>query len=336
MVRRPFEWIGIFLAAAIIPCLTRRGCLRLASFLAGCGMLFLRRDRSVAQANLRIMYGSRITPRRERVIVYHCFRNLAVVLVTLFWISRKSRERIARLTVTDPAMIALMKQAQPSVNVSAHMGNWELLSQTSVLNGVPIMTVAKEIGSSAMNSLLEKIRCAIGQIIVPKDGALKRLVYAMRDNISLGLVVDQHTSIREGGVWLTFFGLPVSVSIAPAALSRKFNAPIIVAWSRPLKNGTYKTVFLKKFDPAPDPDDTVRSQEIVDLFERVIRRHPSCWTLNYRRWRTMRPGDDPARYPYYAKAKKEPRTGALTNRENSGSADDKFTSGSRSGSRGRA
>ena len=306
-MRRPFEWAGIFLATLIVPCFTRKGCLRMASFMAGCGMIFSKRDKSIAKANLRVIYGGRISPYREKVILYHAFRNMSAVLITLFWISRYSKKRIERITILEPDVMDLFKKAIPSINVSAHIGNWEMLSQAGVSNGIPMTTVAKDIGSTSMTKLLSRIRSSIGQKIVAKDGALKHLVYALRHNSSLGLVVDQHTPEREGGVWLKFFGLPVDVSIAPATLSRKFNVPIVVAWSRPLKNGCYKMEVLKKFDSDPDADDEIRSQEIIDIFEKLIRKHPSCWALNYRRWRTILPGDDPSRYPFYARLKKKKR-----------------------------
>ncbi|MDD2599683.1 MAG: lysophospholipid acyltransferase family protein [Kiritimatiellae bacterium] len=300
-IRRPFEWTGIYLSFLIVPCLTRKGCRRLASFGAHFGMLFCSRDKAVARANLQVIYGHRLTPYREKTITYHCFRNMTAVLVDLFWTSRNSRQRLEQLTVVDPAVIALVKESMPSINISAHIGNWEMLSQTCVLNGVPMMTVMQSIGSSAMTARLSQTRSVIGQKIVPSEGALRHLVYALRHGSSLGLLVDQHTPVHQGGAWLTFFGLPVDVSIGPATLSRKLKVPILVAWSRPLKNGCYKVELLKKFDPDPDVDDITRTQEIISLFETVIRRHPSFWCLNYRRWRGIPAGDDPARYPYYAR-----------------------------------
>jgi len=300
-VRRPFEWIGIFLSFLIVPCFTRNGCRRLSSFGAHIGMLFCTKNKAVAKANLRVIFGDRITPHREKIIVYHCFRNMTAVLVDLFWTSRDSRKRLEQLTVIDQSMIALIQGSRPSINISAHMGNWEMLSQACVLNGVPMLTVAKDMGSSAMTRRLFKTRSVIGQKIVAIDGSLRHLVYALRHGSSLGLLVDQHTPVRKGGAWLNFFGVPVVVSIGPANLSRKLGVPILVAWSHPLKNGCYKVEYLKKFDPDPAVDDITRSQEILSLFEAVIRRHPSCWCLNYRRWRSIRQGDDPAIYPCYAR-----------------------------------
>jgi KDO2-lipid IV(A) lauroyltransferase len=226
---------------------------------------------------------------------------MSAVLVNLFWTSRDSRKRLEQLTVIDESMRACIQKAKPSINISAHIGNWEMLSQACVLNDVPMMTVAKDIGTTAMTKRLAQTRSVIGQTIVAKDGALRHLIYAIRHGSSLGLLVDQHTPVRQGGTWLTFFGIPVDVSISPANLSRKLKIPIIVAWSRPLKDGRYKVEYLKQFDPEPEVDDTKRSQEIVALFETVIRRHPSCWCLNYRRWRGIREGDNPAIYPYYAR-----------------------------------
>ncbi len=308
VLRRPFEWIGILLAFLIIPFFTLKGCLRTASFMARLGMIFAEKDKDIARANLRIIFGNRITPYREKVLIYHAFRNMSLVLIQLFWISRHSKKRIDQLTVITPEFTKLLQQVRPSINISAHIGNWEVLAQAVVLKDVPMMTVAKEIGSPSMTNRLSRVRSSIGQKIVLTDGALKRLVHALRHDSSLGILIDQRTPIKEGGVWLNFFNLPAEVSIAPAMLSRKINVPIIIAWARPLKTGQYSIEYIKKLDPDPNVDDLVRSQEILSILEGLIRRHPSCWALNYRRWRSIYPGDDPARYPFYAQRKNKKRS----------------------------
>ncbi|MFO7936561.1 MAG: lysophospholipid acyltransferase family protein [Kiritimatiellia bacterium] len=304
MLRRPFEWTGIYLASLIIPCLTLRGCDRLAACIAHFGMFLMKRDKAIASANLKVIYGNHISPYREKVIIYHSFRNMSAVLVKLFWISRKSRRRIEQMNIIDTQTKAVLKPTRPAIYLSAHIGNWEILSQCCILHGVPIVSVAKNIGSTAMTRRLRKIRSCIGQKIVSTDGALKYLVTALKNNSSLGLLIDQHTSLKAGGTWLKFFGISVDVSISPATLARKLNLPIIVAWSRPLKNGHYRIEHLKTFEPDPLIDDRTRSQEIMNLFEKVIRRHPSFWTLNYRRWRTVRPSENISRYPFYARPEK--------------------------------
>ncbi len=305
VLRRPFEWFAIWLALIIIPPLPLSGILKLSRRLADCGYLFDRRGKAVARANLRLMFSSRMTPVRERALIRRSYRNMARVLVNVIWMSRDTRVRLADQVSFDPRVLEALRLHRPAVTVSAHLGNWEILSQACVANGIPMMSVSKEIGSPEMTAHLIRLRSTIGQQLVSAEGALRPLLYALKHGTSIGLLIDQHTSIREGGAWVTLFGAPAGISMAPAALARKTKAPIIFAWSRPLKDGRYRIEPGHVFLPDPNVGDAERAQQLASAFERVIRRHPSLWCLNYRRWRCIRPGDDPARYPFYARPSKQ-------------------------------
>jgi KDO2-lipid IV(A) lauroyltransferase len=263
--------------------------------------LFDRRGKAIACANLRLMFGSRMTPARERALVRRSYRNMARVLVNVFWMSRDTRARIIDQVSFDPCMLENLRRYQPAVTVSAHLGNWEILSQACVANGIPLLSVAKQIGSREMTSRLIRLRSTIGQQLVPAEGALRPLLSALKHGTSIGLLIDQHTSEWEGGTWVTLFGVPAGISMAPAALARKTKTPLIFAWSRPLKDGRYRIESGQVFFPDPGIGDAERSQQLAAAFERVIRRHPSLWCLNYRRWRYIRPGDSPKLFPFYAR-----------------------------------
>jgi KDO2-lipid IV(A) lauroyltransferase len=301
VLRRPLEWIGIGLALTIIPPLPLAGILRLSRQLADCAYLFDRRGKAIAVANLRLMFGSRMTPARERAIVRRSYRNMARVLVNVFWMSRNTRARMADQVSFDPQVLETLRNNQPAVTVSAHLGNWEILSQACVANGVPMLSVAKQIGSPEMTARLIRLRATIGQQLVLAEGALRPLLSALKHGTSIGLLIDQHTPLSEGGTWVSLFGVPAGISMAPAALARKTKSPIIFAWSRPLKDGRYRIEAGQVFFPDPNIGDAERAQQLATAFERVIRRHPSLWCLNYRRWRYILPGDDPTRYPFYAR-----------------------------------
>lgn len=144
-----------------------------------------------------------------------------------------------------------------------------------------MMSVAKNIGTGGMTALLMKARRSIGQEIVPADGAFKPLMQGLKDGKSLGLLVDQSVSPRKGGIWVKFFGKPMSVSAAPAFFAAKGKAPIVIAWSRPLKDGRYRCEVLDTIPAANARDVRATTQRCTSVIERVIRRHPSCWVLNY-------------------------------------------------------
>ena len=301
ILRKPLEWFFIWLGQNIIPPLSLAGMLHLARWLADTVYTFDYRGKAVASANLRLMFGTRMTVKRERMITRRAYRNMARVLINIFWISRDTRARIQDQVTFSPLVLDMLRANLPAIAVSAHFGNWELLSQACVAQAIPMMSVAKMIGSQEMTERLTRLRATIGQQIVPADGALRHLIHALKHGTSIGLLIDQHTHVWEGGTWVTLFGVPAGISLTPAALSRKLDVPIIFAWSRPLSDGRYRIEPGELFLPQPPVDDHTRTQQLAAAFERVIRKHPSFWCLNYRRWRYILPEDDPSRYPFYAR-----------------------------------
>ena len=301
-MRRPVEWLLIALGQALVPPLSLAGALRLSRLIADTAFLLDGRGKAIARANLRLMFGARMTPSRERAIIFRAYRNMARTLVNIPWLSHDTRARLTDQVSFAPGVLATFQANVPSVMVSAHFGNWEILSQACVVNGIPIISVAKEVGSPEMTARLTRMRSTIGQEIVPAEGALRPLLRALKEGKCVGLLVDQHTHDWDGGTWVTLFGLSAGISLAPAALARKCGVPIVFAWSRPLKDGRYRIEPGQVFPPDPAISDQERIQQLAAAFESVIRRHPSFWCLNYRRWRYILPGDAPVRYPFYARA----------------------------------
>ena len=297
-LRRPFEWLGILLGVAVLSSLPHRWLFALCDFISAVMYRFDRRGRALSLANLRLMRDpsapvgeeySKSTvynpSRREELVVRRSYRNMARTIGHVFWTCRSAGRRAALVARLDDACRDLLAQYKPIVTVSAHLGCWEVLSQLVHLEGHRMMSVAKDIGTPAMTRLLMRSRRSIGQEIVHADGAFRRLVGGLREGSDIGLLVDQVVKPKEGGVWVRFFGRPVPVSVAPAFLSAKARTPVLVAWSRPLKDGTYRCE-LVSFRPWEKGVDMWRlTQSCMRDLERVIRRHPSCWVLNYRYFR---------------------------------------------------
>ena len=304
-VRRPLEWLLIWLALAMIPPLSLPSLLRLSKFVADCAYALDGRGKAVARANLRLMFGARMNPFRERALIRRSYRNMARVLVNVFWMSRNTRERLTDQVSFDPRVLDALLKNKPAIAVSAHLGNWEILSQACVASGIPMLSVAKKIGSPEMTARLIRLRSTIGQQLVPAEGALRPMLSALKHGTSIGLLIDQHTDVWDGGTWVDLFGVPAGISMAPAALARKTKTIIVFAWSRPLKDGRYRIEPGQFFPYDPQVGDAERAQQLASAFEHVIRRHPSLWCLNYRRWRCIRPSDAPARYPFYARLSKQ-------------------------------
>ena len=293
----PFEWIGIGVGLCIIPWLSRRALFGLCDFLSAIMYFFDRRGKRRALRNLRIARGGAAdilsevafdpdrakydpTPAEARII-RRSYRNMCRTVGYAFWTCFRAKARCAATGIMGEEGRSFLAANRPAVTVSGHIGCWEILSQLAFLEGHRMMSVAKNIGTGGMTALLMRARRSIGQEIVPAEGAFRPLLQGIRDGKSLGLLVDQSVSPKRGGIWVRFLGLPIAVSAAPAFFAAKGKVPIIVAWSRPLKDGRYRCEAVDTITAGEARDIWATTQRIAADLERIVRRHPSCWVLNY-------------------------------------------------------
>ena len=293
----PFEWIGIGLGLCTIPWLPRKALFSFCDAVSAIMYFFDRRGKRRALENLRIVRGLSqyaaepwaFDPDRsrydatagERRIIRRAYRNMARTVGYAFWTIRVARRRCAETGEMDEPSRAFLKANRPCVTVSGHIGCWEILSQLAFLEGHRMMSVAKDIGTGGITRLLMLARRSIGQEIVHAEGAFKPLMAGLRDGKSLGLLVDQSVSPKRGGIWIRFFGLPFAASPAPAFFAAKGKVPLVLAWSRPLKDGRYRCEYLGTISAAEARDIRGTTQRCADTLAAVIRRHPSCWVMNY-------------------------------------------------------
>ena len=293
----PFEWIGIGLGLCTIPWLPRKALFGLCDLLSALMYLFDRRGKRRSLENLRIVRGVSkhmgapwgfdpdLAPYDaavgERRIIRRAYRNMARSVGYAFWTICRARGRCAATGEVNGRCRVFLAENRPCVTVSGHIGCWEILSQLAFLEGHRMMSVAKNIGTSGMTKLLVWARMSIGQEIVSAEGAFRALMAGIRQGKSLGLLVDQSVSPRDGGIWVRFLACPIAVSAAPAFFSAKTGTPIVVAWSRPLRNGRYRCECIDLITADEARDVWKTTQRIASGLERIIRRHPSCWVMNY-------------------------------------------------------
>ena len=293
----PFAWLGIVAGFLVLTPLSHRLMLAFCDVASAVMYRFDRTGRRRSLENLHIMFGKcemgegtygfdvdafpyRPTPREEKII-RGSYRNMARTVGHAFWTCLNAASRVRKVGVISDAVGKFLHENRPAVTVSGHIGCWEILSQLAFLEGHRMMSVAKDIGTSGMTSLLMKARRSIGQEIVHADGAFRPLMAGIRAGKSLGLLVDQAVDPRDGGVWVRFFGRPIPVSAAPAFFAAKAKVPILVAWSRPLPDGRYRCEMLDVISADEAKDVWLTTQRCTADLERIIRRHPSLWVMNY-------------------------------------------------------
>ena len=304
ILRRPFEWLGIGIGIAVFSNLPRRWMLGFCDFISAVMYRFDDKGRRLSLANLRVIYGKIkcdgvLRPvkvydptKAEEKIIRRSYRNMARTVGHAFWTCRNAVARVKEAGEMSAAGKNFLAENKPAVTVSGHIGCWEILSQLALLEGHQMMSVAKDIGTGGMTKLLMKARTSIGQEIVHADGAFRPLMQGLKDGKSLGLLVDQLVKTKDGGIWAKLFGRPIPVSAAPAFFSAKGKAPIVVAWSRPLKDGRYRCEVDTIYSAEEARDIRGMTQKCLGRLERIIKRHPSAWILNYRYFRKYPTSDE--------------------------------------------
>jgi KDO2-lipid IV(A) lauroyltransferase len=173
--------------------------------------------------------------------------------------------------------------------VSGHFGHWELLGTALPLLGYPLWTVARPLRNPLVYRRVRRLREATGQRLLPKRGALRRIIRLLRRGENVGFLIDQ--DVRQDGIFVDFFGKPASTTPIPAKLAIRTGAPLAFVYARRVagKNRfrlVLKDVFLaRQADPA-EAEVPGLTQELTSELEGTIRQAPEEWFWLHRRWKT--------------------------------------------------
>lgn len=172
--------------------------------------------------------------------------------------------------------------------VGAHLGNWEIAGWMTALIGYPVNTVTQKQRNPHVHAWLERWRRSTGQRTIPKDGALREAIRALRRNELVAMLTDQDA--RKEGIWVEFLGASASTHRAPGLLSVRQGVPIVTFAAPRIEPRRYRIAFDPPFvaEATGDSEEDVRrvTARIAASLEAHIRRWPDQWLWAHRRWKT--------------------------------------------------
>src|SRR6516165_10177399 len=95
-LRYKLEWLGLSLAARIVPVFPRSFCLFLAGSFGMLASILDRHGRKVALENLEVAFGRDLTERQRRRIMRKSFQYFAQTMIDLLWSPRLTPETFRR------------------------------------------------------------------------------------------------------------------------------------------------------------------------------------------------------------------------------------------------
>ncbi|NLB68102.1 MAG: hypothetical protein GX804_00210 [Lentisphaerae bacterium] len=305
IITRLIELPFVLSAFCIIPLLTRKAELRLARFV---GRLISgplgKKKKKVALTNMDIVYGDSKTPAEKEELYRQQCEHFAMILLDYFWFSRKTSERVAKFCVMEePELERRIAGDSPGFFHTSHIGNWEIGGQYVALRGRLITSVFRPLGTKLTMQLLLRFREATGQTTVAREGAVVGILRTFKDNGLVAVLLDQHTDLVDGGIYLDFFGLPAAFSNVIGQISNKHSVPISsvgIIYNRDLDRYIVKSYGSISGEEAANMKPEEITKWIVQNTEKMILDAPGQWLWTYRRWKRFRPSDDKSRFPYYA------------------------------------
>ena len=292
-------------AQIIIPRISRKSELRLSRCLGRTFCFLAIRSRRIAMANLDIVYGDSKTREEKQRILRASFKNAAQILLDYFWFSRNPEERVVQYChMGDEVTEQWVSGDFPGILVTAHLGNWELGGQLIAIRGRPILSVYRPIGARKTQNALLKFRKASGMKLLPREGAVLGMLRALRANSLVGVILDQHTDLKDGGIYFDFFGVPATFSNAVGTVAHRMNVPICVfglKYDGDADDYTLKSYKVISAAEAASMAPEEITGQIVSVMTQMILDNPEQWFWMYRRWKRYRPDDDRSKFPFYSK-----------------------------------
>jgi KDO2-lipid IV(A) lauroyltransferase len=155
------------------------------------------------------------------------------------------------------------------------------------LRNEPIGVLARALDNPSLHALLEQVRTSTGNVVIYRNGAVRRVLRLLQTRKGVAMLIDQHMHSPDA-IYVDFFERPAATTSMLAALALRTGAPVIPVFALPLPYGRYKLVYEHPVDPpAADTPDAIRAftQRCTDVLEMYVRRYPSLWLWMHRRWR---------------------------------------------------
>lgn len=261
------------------------------------------RGRATAHENLRAAFAKENINRDQiRRIAIASYQTFARTFLDLFWSLSLTKDNYKEHVLIDFQDPFSEKKALETgaLWVTPHFGNFEMVSLAIGFRGVRFTVVAQDFKNPALTDLFTRLRQNSGHIVIPKEGAMLRLVKDLKRKGHAGLLTDLNIRPNKTATAIDCFGLKTCATMLHTSLSLRLGLPVFTGLCFPLDDGRYRLQLSPPLDPKGFSSPEEFTQVIWNRFEEDIRKTPEAWLWMYKHWRYLPGNEDDARFPNYA------------------------------------
>lgn len=251
----------------------------------------IKKERLKTIQNLSIAYGKSKSEAEIHQMAREVFKN----------IGRAAAELAIKLNVDDKETFfknvevegkehadAAQARGKGIINIVPHLGCWEAASKAYTLLGFNAGAVAKPLKNERLNNWVMKKRVFSDFKILPRGSTYKTILQFLKQNNSLGMLIDQDTSVK--GVFVDFYGLPAYTPIGAAMLALDTDATSFVASYVRTTGNNFKFIFGEPMEVIRTGDRKEELQINTERFHQAAEEHiktfPTQWVWMHERWKT--------------------------------------------------
>lgn len=248
-----------------------------------------RKHRRITMDNLAYALGDELDMQQQWSLARDIFRNMGQILFEVGWFLSATPDALNRCIRIDGMenFQAAFDKGKGALIITAHLGNWELLSIVGNRLPIPINVVYRPLDFMPLDLFFNQLRSRFGAKLIPSRQAMLKVVRALKKKEAVTILMDQSVDWYDG-VWVDFFGRRTATSIGVAMIAMKTRSPVVPVFLYREKYG-FRVVFDKAIDPVVTGDKTRDIESNTLNFSRAIeqgiRRHPEQWFWVHRRWK---------------------------------------------------
>ena len=225
--------------------------------------------------NLSVASGQPTSDELARAAVASYLRTFHEVLALPHWSPSRVVEGVR---VSDEERLRAAHADRGVVVALPHSGNWDLAGAWACRTGLPVTSVAEQLGEAEYAAFV-RFREQLGmQILSHRDPtALPQLMAAVRAGRVVCLLADR--DLDRTGVPVSWNGVPITMPAGPAIVARRSGAALIPAVCRYVGADMHITLG-EVVDPAPGREGLVAmTQSVADFFATQVARQPQDWHM---------------------------------------------------------
>jgi Kdo2-lipid IVA lauroyltransferase/acyltransferase len=249
-----------------------------------------KKGRRIAYHNLDVIFSENpLTDQEKERILRKLFVNLTLTALEYLKIGDLTAQNDEQFTRAKEELDHVLEMNKGSINISAHIGNWEVLASASAKLGQNTAAMINRQLNPYTDKWLKSIRENKGMVkcYYNETSGLMGIVRHLKRNGIVGILADEAAS--SAAVQVPFFGRETVTTSGPAQLHLRYGAPIMF-YSCVRESDEKFLVYSDgpyHFEKSGDFENDCRiiMTLVNQKYEAIIRKYPDQWfSLLYPRW----------------------------------------------------